>query len=208
MLKTLLVDIDSVLLDFDAGFEQFMSKKGFGKLPHNANKETFDQQYQMSADEIDDLIREFSLSTGFANLHPYKDALEGFETLVNRYNERNEVSVIAITSCGKHSKTQDSRIKNISRYFGNLISEVIFLEIHERKRPTLSNWAGTGSLWIEDNARNAIDGFNLGLRSVIVDQRYNRHIDHKKHLIYRTSYSSPWNCVNQYYNYLEGFDLV
>ena len=208
-MKSLLTDVDSVLLDYETAFECFLSRNGYGKIPNSDHIDDFSIRYRLSNKVIKSLINEFNTSDDFGQIAPYKDSVEHFTSLVKNIKSNNkDTEVIAITSCGTEAETQRLRIKNMTSVFGDIFSEVIFLPANSNKRSELAKWAYTGHLWIEDNATNAVDGHELGLRTVIVDRPYNRHIDHKKHLIFRTSYASPWKCISQYYNYLEGFDLV
>lgn len=196
MKMPILTDVDSVLLNYDAGFFTFASKKGFGQLPFE-NHVPFENRLNVDLSTVQQLIEDFAKSEEFSQLPVYRDAKEYVGLL-----SANGYRFIAITAPGNADYIVNKRIANLQKHFGDVFENVICLPVGESKEPVLTNWKGTKQLWIEDHPGHAVTGSDLGLRSVLIDHEYNQ-LDDAKHLIYRVPNRTPWKSIVGYVQFIE-----
>lgn len=166
--KTILVDVDGVLLDWIGGFEKYMN------TVHNLA--TIDNtSYQLSIRYGIDpsrefpLIEEFNHSEHIGNLLPHLDAVEHVNDLA-RLGHRFRV----ITSLSKNDSSCQLRVKNLENVFGKVFDDFVFLDIGESKRDALAKFEGSGLPWVEDLPKNALDGHYAGLKTYLMSHTYNK----------------------------------
>lgn len=198
MKSVILTDVDSVLLDFDAGFFSYASKRGFGALPFlNTHHVPFETRLNISKEEAIELVNDFTKSEDFKKLTPYRDAKPHMDLLTAAGHR-----FVAVTACGNNSAVVSKRIANLKLHFGDVFDDVICLPIGSSKYETLKQWQNTKQLWIEDHPDHAISGSQLGLRTVLIDHLYNK-IDDSQHLIYRVPNKTPWQSIVGYIQFIE-----
>lgn len=163
--KLILVDCDGVLLDWEMGFIEWAREQ-----PHVAGHlgDHFPTQYDHP---VYDFSEDFNESGLCNSLAPLRDARDHVLRLAN-----SGYHFQCITSAGKSETMVRCRLDNLRAIFGDVFSEmnVEFLRINQEKEAALSNYKDTGLVWVEDHPQNAIDGKRLGLRSVLIDHRYNK----------------------------------
>jgi len=63
---------------------------------------------------------------------------------------------------------------NLEKLFGDTAFEkIICLPLGSGKSTILLNYMNSGSYWIEDNVKNALDGESIGLKPVLMEHGYN-----------------------------------
>lgn len=160
--KTVLVDVDGVLVSWMPVFKRYAEKMSYKHLVKDRGDFLDVPTY---------IIEEFNESGELKNLPVYQKADVHVRKLKN-----DGFNFVAITSVGKSPSVKDHRIDNLQRIYGDDIfnkDNVICLGVHEKKGEVLRDWKNTGLFWIEDSYNNAVDGMSLGLQPVLIPYDYN-----------------------------------
>jgi len=189
--KLILTDVDGVLLNWNSGFDMFMSIAGYPRIEGTDDNYLLSVRHGISELEAYKLASEFNNTNLIGSLNPLADSVYW----VRRLHEQG-FKFIAISSLSKSDAAHGYRSDNLKMHFGDAIDELICLDTGAPKRDTLERWRDSKLFWIEDHYKNAIDGVSVGLRSILVDQPYNRHlVDHDKLLYARVSHTEPWRQI-------------
>lgn len=170
----LLLDVDGVLLDWLAGFEEYLLDqaphlhKDFSGLSHVENLE---QLLGMDSDQMHDWIYKFHMSEPFAYLKPLPHAVSAINTLAPW------CKISCITASGSHPQSVRSRERNLHAVFGDVFDEIICVERSVDKPPHLHKFEP--GYWVEDQLKNALMGVHAGHESFLMDAIYNRQHDHE-----------------------------
>lgn len=158
--KLILLDVDGVLLDWNTQFHSWMSQNGH-PIKHSESS-MIEDMYELEVKEVRKCIREFNETENIANLLPINGAVDALRNL------KDEGYMFkCITSLSVKEEITGKRQKNLDQVFGNgTITETIFLNTYSPKKEILESFSGTHAWWIEDNFKNAVDGFDVGLRSI------------------------------------------
>lgn len=171
-MKTIITDIDECVLSWHSGFQDFIIEKGItpaydiSKCP---NLEEWLNDIPNS--EVRQLIEEFNTSPRIAQLKvgymsevyiPLLHA-EGYD-------------FIALTSCGRSDITVNGRIENIERYFPDIFSDIICIDLGESKLPYLEKLP-QDAIWVEDKYKNAIMGIEQGHQCFLMNHTHNEQYD-------------------------------
>lgn len=169
----ILVDCDGVLLDWEAGFEKWMNRKGYRKIDgYDITAWGLHVHYGIPESEAKRLVIEFNESAAIAFLEPFRDITDNIYDL---YAEGYDFLVI--TSLSKYEYSQELRKLNLELVFGTLLfNDVIFLDTAADKTEELLPYKDSGLYFIEDKPENAIIGAELGLKSVLMLHDYNRGV--------------------------------
>jgi len=202
MQKLILTDCDGVLLDWLTGFDTFMSKAGYYADPDNGHMYELALRHHIDQLEVYRVAKEFNSSDAIARLKPLADSRKYVSKL-----QSQGFRFIAITSLSDHPDAYEFRKKNLENLFGDAIEELICLDTGASKAKTLKRWEGSDLFWIEDHVRNALDGANLGLRSVLVTAAHNTHVGPtiEDEIYARVSEESPWEEI--YELIMEAYEL-
>lgn len=189
MQKLILTDVDGVLLNWLEGFDTFMSEKGYYADPDNGHMYQLSLRHHIDQLEVYKVAKEFNTSEKIARLKPLADAREYVSKL-----QEHGFRFIAITSLSDHPNSYEFRKQNLEDLFGDIFDELICLDTGAPKADVLRRWEGSGLFWIEDHVKNALDGVDLGLRSVLVSAAHNAHIGPtvEETVFARVSEESPW----------------
>lgn len=160
----ILVDIDDVLLDWIGGFEAFVKSKGIQTKTNRPMN--WDLGAWIEHDRVIDLVTEFNNSRDFGTLLP----VDGAVGAISQLAEKHEIH--AITCCGESEDIIRRRAVNIKAFFGDDIGKITCLPLGVSKIDALKVYP-KGSVWIEDKWENAVDGAELGMRSILLDKPYN-----------------------------------
>lgn len=170
---TILTDCDDVLLDWSGGFEKWMARKGYPKMPkHDVTAYGLHIHYGLPRHEIVDLINEFNESAAIGFLEPCEHAVEYVQELHN-YGFNFPV----ITSLGTYEYSHELRHFNLDFAFNYIIDEVEFLEMGAPKNEALKKWVGKADYWVEDKLENAIAGADLGFKTYLIAKDHNQTDD-------------------------------
>jgi beta-phosphoglucomutase-like phosphatase (HAD superfamily) len=185
--KIILVDVDGVLLDWNAGFCNWMDKQGFPFIPGTEHEYAIEKRHEnVTFTQARKLIEEFNTSDELRTLQPNKDSQEFVAKLVDE-----GFRFIAVTAVSDDPVAGINRRYNLEQVFGDIFDEIHCTPLGESKQVILrENWGGTGLIWIEDHFKNAEAGYEEGLRSVLVDTPYNRHF--MTDLFPRVDAEKPW----------------
>jgi len=168
--KTLLVDADGVLLDWEYAFSVWMEQHGFEKA--HGSELTYDigDRYGISLDQGKKLIKMFNESAAIGFLPPLRDAM----FYVKRLHEEHGYQFHCITSLSTDTNAKKLREMNLRKLFGKTAFEsVVCLETGGDKNAALEPYRGSGLYWIEDKPENADLGHRLGLRSILMEHGHN-----------------------------------
>lgn len=172
--NTILTDVDGVLLHWGLSFDAFMASEGYTKKEDSDHHYRLSLQYPELTDrKITKLVEKFNTSEAIKELPPWKDAVYYVRKLHSLgYN------FVCITALSEHQFAREYREYNLTKVFGKGIfhhDHMICLPVGASKHAALSPWAGMKYWWIEDHFRHAESGYELGMRSVLMDNPHNTH---------------------------------
>lgn len=165
----ILTDVDGVLLNWEVPFHKWMASQGFygnGEASYQLDKCYPD----LESEFVFEKIRTFNASAQMGFLEPLADA----RYWVRKLYRTKGITLHCITSMGDDYHARKLRVMNLENVFGkNIISRVTILGCGSSKRETLSEFEGTGMLWLEDHIGNANIGSDLGLNTFLFERPYN-----------------------------------
>ena len=172
MKKTMLVDADGVLFNWEYAFNLFMEEHGFettkdAKLIYNI---AF--RYDIPEKQGKTMIKHFNESAMIGFLPPLRDAQEYVTKLADEGWD-----FICITSLSHNKYAQKLRRRNLDKIFGCIFKDVIFLGTGADKDKVLEQFEGSNLWWIEDKPENALAGEKFGLRGLVMEHGYNMNDD-------------------------------
>jgi hypothetical protein len=128
-------------------------------------------RYGIPKEQVKKLIRIFNESAAIGFLPALRDAMY----YVKRLHEEHGYRFHCITSLSLDPNAQKLREMNLRKLFGNAIESVICLDTGADKDSALEPYRDSGLWWIEDKPQNADVGYNLGLKSVLIEHGHNMH---------------------------------
>lgn len=173
MKKTMLVDADGVIFNWEYAFNLFMEEHGFemtkdAKLIYNIGV-----RYDIPEKQGKTMIKHFNESAMIGFLPPLRDAVEYITKLADEGWE-----FICITSLSTNKYAQKLRTKNIKKLFGeNTFTDFIYLGTGADKDRVLEKFEGSNYWWVEDKVENALHGEAVGLRGLVMEHGYNMNDD-------------------------------
>lgn len=188
MKKLILTDCDGVLLNWNDGFNKFMSQKGFPQIPNTDHEYNISVRHNISTKDALKFMREYNEGEGVEHLEPFADSVK----YVNKLS-RLGFRFIVVTSISNHPDAKIRRVRNLENVFGKVFDDVHCIEMGASKAFTLMEWADTGYFWIEDHMRQAEAGYEAGLRPILINHPYNTH--YKTDLFRTVSYETPWKNI-------------
>jgi FMN phosphatase YigB (HAD superfamily) len=169
MNKIILTDADGVILDWEAGFHNWMVAKGYDRV-HSDSYDLSTHYADMTPEYAQDRVKEFNGSSWLLGLDAFRDARSGIAKLAE-----NGYEFHVITAIGHDVHAQECRQQNLDALFGTTaITKLTCSSASESKVPELSEYKNTNAYWIEDRFSNAVDGADLGLRSLLMDHPHNK----------------------------------
>ena len=173
MKKTMLVDADGVLFNWEYAFGLWMEEHGFKEVDGAKLLYDIGARYNIDRDQSKKLIKIFNESAAIGFLPPLRDAVEYVTRLADE-----GWTFICITSLSTNKYAQKLRSRNLEKLFGkNVFTEVTCLATGANKDAALAKYAGSGMWWIEDKGENAHAGANVGLRPLVVEHGFNMNDD-------------------------------
>jgi len=169
MKKTMLVDCDGVVLNWEYAFDCFMEEHGFKKVENGNQIYNIGERYNITSEVSENMIRIFNESAAIGFLPPLRDAVEYVTKLADEGWQ-----FIAITSLSANKYAAKLRKKNLAKLFGkDTFIEVQCLATGADKDNALAKFKDCGLWWIEDEPENAIASAKVGLRTLIVEHGFN-----------------------------------
>ena len=173
MKKTMLVDADGVLFNWEYAFGLWMEEHGFKEVEGGKLLYDIGARYNIDRDQSKKLIKIFNESAAIGFLPPLRDAVEYVTRLADE-----GWTFICITSLSTNKYAQKLRSRNLEKLFGkNVFTEVTCLATGANKDAALAKYAGSGMWWIEDKVENAHAGASVGLRPLVMEHGFNMNDD-------------------------------
>lgn len=168
--KLILVDADGVLLNWEYAFAIWMEEHGFAKVEGAQFIYDIGERYNIDRAQSKKLIRMFNESAAIGFLPPHRDAMY----YVKRLHEEHGYVFHCITSLSRDINAQRLREMNLNKLFGSTAFErVVCLDTGADKNYALEEYAGSGCWWIEDKPENAAIGYDMGLKSILMEHGHN-----------------------------------
>jgi FMN phosphatase YigB (HAD superfamily) len=169
--KTILVDCDGVLLDWEYAFHSWMTRHGYPMKTDGFNIYKIHERYELAKPEGKRLVRMFNESAQIRKIPPLRDAIK----YVKKLHEEHGYVFHAITSLSTDQYAQHLRTKNLRELFGETVFEkYVYLDTGADKDEVLEEYRGTECYWVEDKPENAVVGVNVGLTSILMDHGHNQ----------------------------------
>jgi len=174
MPRTILVDCDGVLLDWEYAFDVYLQTHGFQRRPGGEFKYNIGKRYGIDPEQGRRLIKIFNESAHIGFLPPLRDAMYW----VKRLHEEHGYVFHCITSLSSHEDAQELRRMNLRKLFGKTAFErFVFLDTGADKDQALEPYRGSGLYWIEDKIQNCETGHAMGLRCLLMEHGHNLDYD-------------------------------
>ncbi len=171
--KTILVDCDGVLLDWESAFDTWMASHGYQINPGGENQYSMTRRYPVTKDVAGQLIQTFNESAAIGFLPALRDAVH----YVKRLHEEHGYVFHCITSLSQDPNAVRLREMNLVKLFGHSVFEkVICLSTGADKDHALEPYRNSGLYWVEDKPENADVGYEMGLQSLLMEHGHN--VDH------------------------------
>ena len=193
-MEAVVMDVDQVLLDYYARLREWVNTK------YNLGMEGLPDYWDMSEwmgvskDEAMDLMWEFSTSYEFGTL----DSFPGADVVLHSLM-RDGYKLICVTACGKDAITVALRKANLFHRFGDIFTEVHFVEFTESKVDTMLDIASRYDIvaFIDDKPQNIEEVYDSGCagKVVLMKAPHNREWRKVNNLAY-TAFS--WYECRQY----------
>ena len=169
--KIILVDVDSVLLEWRKGFRDYMHNQGHKWVDREAESYIISRHFELLHDEVVEHVYNFNNGHWeFGTLTPVNGAVEGMNELVEM-----GFRFVAISSCSINPTAIALRKANLFNVFGSIFDAVHCVEIHSSKETHLADYEPT--FWIEDNLKNCMDGLKYGHNCILLSYPWNDHKD-------------------------------
>jgi len=173
MKKTMLVDADGVIFNWEYAFNLFMEEHGFEQVKDAKLIYNIGFRYDIPEKQGKTMIKHFNESAMIGFLPALRDAQEYITRLADEGWE-----FICITSLSTNKYAQKLRRKNIDKIFGcGIFKDVICLGTGADKDKVLEQFEGSNLWWIEDKPENALAGEKVGLRPLVMEHGYNMNDD-------------------------------
>jgi len=174
--KIIVTDVDGVLLNWEDAFQIWMEHQGFKRTKGHQFIYNAAEQFDLKKGEGKKWVRLFNESAAIGFLPPLRDAQEIVRLLHNNYGYR----FVVCTSLSKDKNAQTLRTKNLTKLFGDVFEEIVYLDTGADKDDALYKLAKKyrGCLWVEDKVENAHAGDAVEFESVVMEHGYNMHDEH------------------------------
>ena len=171
--KIIVTDVDGVLLNWEDAFQIWMEHQGFKRTKGHQFIYNAAEQFDLKKGEGKKWVRLFNESAAIGFLPPLRDAQEIVRLLHNNYGYR----FVVCTSLSKDKNAQTLRTKNLTKLFGDVFEEIVYLDTGADKDDALYKLAKKyrGCLWVEDKVENAHAGDAVEFESVVMEHGYNMH---------------------------------
>jgi hypothetical protein len=147
-----------------------MQEHGFVEVQGSKLSYDMSIRYNISKDQVVKLIRIFNESAAIGFLPAMRDATYYIKRLHEEFGYRFH----AITSLSLDPNAQRLREMNLHKIFGPTAFErIVCLDTGADKHEALEQYEGTGCYWIEDKVENADLGYQLGLKSLLLEHGHN-----------------------------------
>jgi len=172
--KLILTYCDGVCLDWEYAFNIWMQEHGFTEIEGSKLSYDMSIRYNIPKEQVRKLIKIFNESAAIGFLPAQRDAMY----YIKRLHEEHGFRFHAITSLSLDPNAQKLREMNLHKLFGPTAFErIVCLDTGAHKDEALEEYEGTGCWWIEDKPENADVGYQMGLKSILVEHGHNMHLE-------------------------------
>jgi hypothetical protein len=172
--KIILTDCDGVITDWEWAFHVWMQEHGYQRQDQAQFKYDIGKQYGITKEEARRQVRIFNESAAIGFLPPLRDAMY----YIKRLHEEHGYVFHAITSLSKDENAQALRTMNLKKLFGETAFEkFIYLDTGADKDEALEPYRDTGYYWVEDKTVNCEVGYEMGLRSLLMEHGHSLDYD-------------------------------
>ena len=168
--KLILTDVDGVLIDWVAGFNEWMDKRGWIRVPDYEYHYTIEHWYNITHEHAMEIVAEYNASAAIGFLPPYLDSVE----YVKKLNEEHGYRFVAITAFGHDEYAIRLRKMNLKNVFGKVFDDFIFVDLLQSKMEVLKTFEPT--IWLEDKPSTAEEGKSCGHRTYLFEHGHNNHL--------------------------------
>lgn len=173
MKQPVILDCDGVLLDWETGFRNWVLRHRPTTVFASEYPTDWDLSHWIGCtpDESMALIQGFNQSAYFGCL----SAMPGAARMLYEL-ERRRHPLFVLTSCSSDQITVARRKRNLEIVFAARIERVICLDLGVSKLETLRAFSTVFGecIWVEDNMKNALDGYTAGHRSFFLHRPHNQ----------------------------------
>ena len=172
--KIILADADGCLLDWEYAFDVYLQTHGFNKVAGGEFKYNIGKRYGIDWEQGKKLVKIFNESAAIGFLPPLRDSMFYVKKLAEEHGYRFHL----ISSLSKDENAQELRKMNIRKLFGEYAFEkFIFLDTGADKDEALEPYRDTGYWWVEDKITNAEVGYEMGLKSLLMEHGHSLDYD-------------------------------
>jgi hypothetical protein len=172
--KTILTDVDGVLLNWEYAFDVWMNEQGFKKQEGEEFVYGMNIRYGIEKSQAKKLIKIFNESAVMGFLPPLRDAVEYVTKMADE-----GWTFHAITSMSTQYHAKKLREQNLDKLFGEgVFTEVTCLGTGADKDEALSVYKNSKMWWIEDKVENAVAGAKAGLKPIVIEHGFNMNTEH------------------------------
>lgn len=148
--KTLLLDCDGVLLDYDKAFFQYVKHLGISKKKVKSSLK--EDILDLEPKKVKELINKFNESDHTRNLEEIRDAKKYLQKL-----QLINFEFICITSIGTSDRIKENRIFNLGKVFGDkFFKKIHFVPTFSSKEFILQSYRNKLCVFIDDNEKDCI----------------------------------------------------
>ena len=171
--SVILTDVDEVLFDWSTPFQKWVRNHYPEHQPESCLRDHWhvDEWLNCSPEKALHLVERFNSDPEiWRNFEPIPGAVEAVEDL-----SKNGWRFVAITACAEDVETVKGRWKNLRRVFGDAFDTLHCVGLASSKTQYLSRYRET--YWIDDKAKHAIDGADLGHTTFMVNYAHNQDLE-------------------------------
>lgn len=184
-----LTDADGCLVNWMSVFEEWM--KGLGLKPKALSYE-IDEKYGIPKDAADDYVKFFNMSAEIEFLPPLRDSIK----YVEKMHREHGVVFHCITAIGSNRKSHVLRERNLKNLFGKTtFHEIDCVGSGSKKKPFLEKYRDSGAVWIEDSVERAIEGYEMGLSTFLVNHDHNQFDDIPSGIVRVSNWKEIYNIL-------------
>lgn len=195
-MTTILLDCDDVLLDWIGGFRTYASARLNRAVVGDPDSWHMGEWLGTSDAVAFELVEEFNSSPGFGNLGPVDGAVEVVRQWSILLGPLSGLRMHVVTSCSSRKEVVAMRRANLERVFGkDTFDSVHCLDLGESKARVLQAWP-EGTIWVEDNYKNAVLGADLGHKTFV--RRRPHNAEYQALHDPRLTWFETWNELEEY----------
>jgi beta-phosphoglucomutase-like phosphatase (HAD superfamily) len=167
----ILTDCDGVLVDWMSIYHEWMEGEGHKKV---CSSYELHERYGLEEETSDKYMRFFNMSAEIEFLPPLRDSVK----YVRKMHENHGAIFHCITALGPNKRSHILRKRNLENLFGKTtFREIDCVERGSTKKPILERYRDSGTIWVEDSVDRAIEGYEMGLNTYLMNHDHNHNVD-------------------------------